>query len=91
MSTELLSEALPDKPTSLAEKRMSDLMSEEEKIAHGKAQVEMEHGAGTGLLSEELQPRRGSLVNKPMRELTIAEASAPVSYTHLTLPTTPYV
>jgi len=77
MSTELLSEALPDKPTSLAEKRMSDLMSEEEKIAHGKAQVEMEHGAGTGLLSEELQPRRGSLVNKPMRELTIAEASAP--------------
>ena len=57
MSTELLSEALPDQPTSLAEKRMSDLMSEEEKIAHGKAQVEMEHGAGTGLLSEELQPR----------------------------------
>ena len=77
MSTELLSEALPDQPTSLAEKRMSDLMSEEEKIAHGKAQVEMEHGAGTGLLSEELQPRRGSLINKPMRELTIAEASAP--------------
>ena len=49
MSTELLSEALPDKPTSLAEKRMSDLMSEEEKIAHGKAQVEMEHGAGDWL------------------------------------------
>ena len=73
----LLSEKLPDKRTSLAGRRMSDLMSEEEKRAHGKAQVEMEHGAGTGLLSEELQDQRMSLVDKPMRELTAAAAAAP--------------
>eukprot|EP00964_Phaeocystis_antarctica_P086373 scaffold54682_cov68-Phaeocystis_antarctica.AAC.5 len=55
---------------------MSDLMSEDEKRAHGKAQVEMEHVAGTGLLSEEHQARRMSLVDKPMRELTAAAAAA---------------
>ena len=66
-----------DQRTSLTGKRMSDFMTEDEKKLHGKVPAVMEHGAGTGLLSEELQDRRMSLADKPMRDLTAEEAAEP--------------
>ena len=66
-----------DQRTSLTGKRMADFMTEDEKKLHGKVPAVMEHGAGTGLLSEELQDRRMSLADKPMRDLTAEEAAEP--------------
>ena len=38
--------------------KMSDMMTASQKRAYAKPEVEMEHGVGTGLLSEEMQERR---------------------------------
>ena len=62
----LAEETVASTPRGATVVKMSDMMTASQKRAYAKPEVEMEHGVGTGLLSEEMQ-------------IAIASACAPFS------------
>ena len=73
----LAEETVASTPRGATVVKMSDMMTASQKRAYAKPEVEMEHGVGTGLLSEEMQERRKSLVGKKMADLALEVEEPP--------------